>query len=173
LYSRIRIAGIVLAQKFPGGEIFGAKSKIRIFFRAKKILPIRAIRIFCTKTGTAEKFTTEKEYVSQVYTRYPGNYPVTGWLLHILFSGRKLYCRFFSGLKSEKSKKFFGQKFFGHVTLSAKSVRHEFFYEQQVLSGKTRSTYARTTESCKNSTLQKSSPEQIRTAVARSRASHD
>jgi hypothetical protein len=92
--------------KVPGRKKFQHENQNPDLFSGQKILPVRAIRIFCTKTGTAGKFTTEKKYVRQVYTRYPGNYPVNGWLLHSLFSGRKLFCRNFFGLKIEKSKNF-------------------------------------------------------------------
>jgi len=67
----------------------------RIFFGPKKVLPARAIRLFCTKTGLAGKITTEQNKDSMLYIRYPGNYPVTGWLPHILFRAENFFAGFF------------------------------------------------------------------------------
>jgi hypothetical protein len=46
--------------KVPGRKKFQHENQNPDFFRAKKVLPARTIRIFCTKTGTAGKITTEQ-----------------------------------------------------------------------------------------------------------------
>jgi hypothetical protein len=137
--SKCRTAGIFLARKFTGEKNSGSKTKIRIFFQAKKVLPVRVIRIFCKKTGTAEKFTTKQNNDSKLYIRYPGNYPVTGWLLHLLFFARNFFCRIFFGSNVEKSKNFpvesfrtgkfpartpknRGRNFFGHENILARDA---------------------------------------------------
>jgi hypothetical protein len=69
----------------------GSKNKIRIFFAAKKFHWPGRSGFFLKKSGTAGKFTTKQNTDSQLYTRYPGNYPVTGWLLHTSFSGKNIF----------------------------------------------------------------------------------
>jgi len=84
---------------FPAGYLSCAKRKNPEFFWPEIFMPVRAIRIFVRKPGTAGKLTTDTENANTVYTRIPGNYPVSGYLIDNLFSRQKFFCRNFSGME--------------------------------------------------------------------------
>jgi len=80
-----------------GPDNFSCEKKKSGFFFGPKKFAGPADPDFLVKPGAAKKFTTEKNSGSQLYTRYPGNYPDTGYVLHTVFQAKNLFCRNFSG----------------------------------------------------------------------------